>query len=90
MNLATPEECTVLCTLLAKLCDERSDIEARRAAMERVGLDSPDVDAKDSEQLQRLDSVIAQLRGLLETLCCDCDNCKQYADGGASPGLSPS
>ena len=80
----------MLCTVLADLCDERSGIEARRAAMERVGLDGPDVDAKDSEQLQRLDSAIAQLRGLLETLGCDCDNCKHHADGGASPGLSPS
>lgn len=80
----------MLCSLLADLFEERSAIEARRATMERAGLDGPDVDALDNEQMRRLASAIVQLQGLIETLRCDCGDCKNAANGGASPGLSPS
>jgi hypothetical protein len=89
MELATPEKCALLCALLADLNEQRSAIEARRAVLERVGLDSNDEDAKDTEQMRRPADAIVLLQRLIETLGCDCGNCKDAADGGASPGLSP-
>ena len=89
MNLATTENCTMLCAVLANLHEEQSVIEARRAAIAGVGLDSPDMDAMDAEDMRGLATAIVQLQGLIEALGCDCGNYKDAADGGASSGLSP-
>jgi len=90
MDIATPENCTMLCTLLANLYEEQSAIEARRASIARVGVDSLELDAMDNEQIKRLASEIVHLLGLIKSRGCDCGNCKDTADGGASPGPSPS
>lgn len=85
MTPATHEECAPLCARLAALKEERSAIEARRAAKERLGVNSPADDAIDTVQLRDLAAELVLLQQLIKAWGCDCD-----ADGGASPGPSPS
>lgn len=89
MELTTPEKCALLCAQLADLCKQRRAVEARQAVIERVGMNGTDQDAMDTQQIGRLTAAIVQLQRLLATLGCDCDNCEDAADGGASPGLGP-
>ena len=89
MQLTTPENCALLCSLLADLFNQRSVIETRRAVIEQVGVDGPDQEALDTEQMRHLAAAIALLQQLLESLGCDCGNCMTAVDGGPSSGLSP-
>ena len=86
MTPATHKECAPLCARLADLKKERSAIEARRAAKERLGVNSPTDDAIDTMQLRDLAAELVPLQQLIKAWDCDCD----ADDGGSSPGLSPS
>ena len=90
MTPATHKECAPLCARLADLKKERSAIEARRAAKERLGVNSPADDAIDTVQLRGLAAELVPLQQLIKAWGCDCDCDCDADDGGASPGPSPS
>ena len=86
MTLAT-EKCDQLCARLKDLDKKRSAIEDRRAATERLGVNNPEQDALDAEQLRDLDAQIVQVKQRIATLECNCNDDDDA--GGSSPVLHP-
>lgn len=87
MKPATHEECAPLCARLADLKKEWSAIEDRRAAKERLGVNSPDDDAIDTGKLRDLAAEIVLLQQLIEAWECDCDAGDNSSFSGPSPSF---